>query len=93
MAKIAELSAKVDGLQVALDAEQQQVADLLAANTAAIASLEQTIAELQAIIADGGTEAERQAVSDKLDAVIADLKSTVADEDEGEEEEPSEPEA
>lgn len=72
MATIQQLSAKVDALQAALDAEQQQILD-------AIAALQQTVTELEALVADGGTEAERQAVSDKLDAVIADLQATIAD--------------
>lgn len=72
MATIQQLSAKVDELQAALDAEQQQIAD-------AIAALQQTVADLQVLVTDGGTEADRQAVSDKLDAVIADLKSTIPD--------------
>jgi|ERR1044072_8051610 tetrahydromethanopterin S-methyltransferase subunit B len=70
MATIQELSAKVDALQAALDQEQQEILD-------AIDALEQTIEDLQALVVDGGTEAERQAVSDKLDAVIADLQATV----------------
>lgn len=72
MATIQELSAKVDELQAALDAEQEQIA-------AAIAALQQTVADLQAIVAEGGTAEERQAVSDKIDAVIADLKGTIPD--------------
>lgn len=72
MATIAELSAKVDTLQTALDAEQEQIA-------AAIAALQQTVTDLNAIIAEGGTAEERQALSDKLDAVIVDLQGTVAD--------------
>lgn len=72
MATIQELSAKVDALQVALDLEQQQIAD-------AIAALQATVADLQALVVDGGTAEERQAVSDKLDAVIADLQATIPD--------------
>lgn len=72
MATIAQLSAKVDDLQSALDAEQQQIAD-------AIATLNQTVSDLQALVADGGTEADRQAVADKLDAVISDLEATIPD--------------
>ena len=74
MVTIQQLSAKVDTLQAALDAEQQQIAD-------AIAALQQTVEDLQALVVDGGTEEERQAVSDKLDAVIADLQSTIPDSD------------
>lgn len=73
MATIQELTAQVDELQVALDNEQAQVA-------AALEGLNQTIADLTALVADGGTEAERQALADKLAAIKADLEGTVADE-------------
>lgn len=69
MATIAELSAKVDELQVSLDAEQQKIAD-------AIAALKQVIADLQAIVDGAATPEAIQAVVDKVDAVKADLEST-----------------
>lgn len=72
MASIQELTAKVDALQTALDNEQAQIKD-------AIDGLTQTVTDLQAIIADGGTAEERQALADKLDAVITDLQGTIAD--------------
>lgn len=72
MATIQELSAKVDELQTKIDTEQQQVAD-------ALATLNQTVSDLQALIVDGGTQAERQAIMDKLNSAISDLESTVAD--------------
>lgn len=79
-----ELSAKVDELQAAVDAEQQEVADLLAEKETTIASLNANVAALDVIIADlqaqvvaGGTEAERQAILDKIIAVEEDVKSTV----------------
>lgn len=72
MATLAEISAKADALQTALDAEQQQIAD-------AITGLNQTITDLQALIVDGGTAAERQAVLDKLTAITSDLEDTVPD--------------
>lgn len=78
MPTIQEISAKADELQVALDIEQQQVADLLALKEAAIVSLNETIAALELLVADGGTAAERQAVLDKLDATKTDLEGTVA---------------
>lgn len=77
MPTIAELSAKVDELQTALDAEQQQVADLLAEKNTTIETLNSTITDLQAQVANGGTEADRQAVLDKLTSLKADLESTV----------------
>lgn len=78
MPTLAEISAKADELQIALDAEQQQVADLLAQKETAIAALTQANADLQLLVADGGTAEERQAVLDKLNAAKADLESTVA---------------
>lgn len=71
MATIAELSAKADELQAALDTEQQQIAD-------AIAALQTVITDLQGQLAAGGTEAERQAVLDKMNAIITDLQGTIA---------------
>lgn len=70
MATLQELETKVDELQVALDAEQQSIAE-------AIAALTQTITDLQALVADGGTVEQRQAIADKLDALKADLEGTV----------------
>lgn len=78
MATIAELNAKVDELAIALDNEQQQVADLNAQKDATIVTLNETIAALEAAQGDGGTVEERQAVLDKLNALKADLESTVA---------------
>lgn len=78
MPTLAEISAKADELQIALDAEQQQVADLLTQKETAIAALTQANADLQLLVADGGTAEERQAVLDKLNAAKADLESTVA---------------
>lgn len=81
----AELNAKADELQIALDAEQQQVADLIAAKDADAAAkqavidqLNVVVADLQAQVAAGGTEAERQAILDKLNAALTDLQATVA---------------
>lgn len=70
MATLQELSAKVDELQTALDEEQEQI-------KTAIDTLTATVDQLRADLAGGGTEAERQAVIDKIDGVITDLKGTV----------------
>jgi hypothetical protein len=76
MPTLQELSAKVDELQTALDEEQQQITDLTAQKDAAIASLETVVVDLTAQLADGGTSEERQAILDKLNLTITDLKST-----------------
>lgn len=73
----AELSAKVDELQAAVDAEQQQVTDLLASNQADKDVLNALVVDLQAQVAAGGTDAERQAILDKITAAIADIQTTV----------------
>lgn len=70
MPTIAELNAKVDELQTTLDAEQAAIA-------AKINQLNATIAELQTNINSNGTEADRQALFDKLTAISADIASTV----------------
>ena len=78
MPTLAEVKALADQLQISLDLEQQQVADLLAAKDAAIAALDLVVADLQAQLVDGGTAAERQAVLDQLNAIKSDLEATVA---------------
>lgn len=70
MATIAELTAKVNELETALNAEQEQI-------STAIAALQTTIDELNANTSGGGTAEERQALADKLDAIVTDLKSTI----------------
>lgn len=72
MASIAQLTEKVDALQTALDAEQQEIQD-------AIAALNTTVQELRDQIAnnEGGTVEERQALADKLDAIKSDLEGTI----------------
>jgi hypothetical protein len=79
MASIAELQAKVDALvQAEADREARDVAQD-AATTAQIAMLQQSIADLNAIIASGGLSPENQALLDsmatKLDAVVASLNA------------------
>ena len=70
MAKnIADLSAKADELQTALDTVQSKVQE----NTA---TLQAEIQELKDIIAAGGSGAEVDAVFEKLDATLVDLNST-----------------
>lgn len=74
---IKELEVKVDNLQIALDAEQAEIAARDAQKDAAILGLQEANAALQLLVADGGTTEERQAIADKIDAVITDLQSTV----------------
>lgn len=72
MATIADLTAKVDALETALNAEQEQIKE-------AIEGLQATIDELRANEAANGTPEERQALADKLDAIKTDLEGTIAD--------------
>lgn len=69
---IQELTAKANSLQEALDLEQSQI-------KAVHEAFEAEIAELKGMITDGGTAEERQALADKMDATLADLKATIAD--------------
>lgn len=71
---IKDLEAKVTSLQQIVDNEQLEIAALLAQKDAAILSLQEINATL---VVEGGTEAERQAIADKIDLVISDLQSTV----------------
>lgn len=70
MATLAETQALANQLQISLDIEQEQIAN-------AIAALNTIIADLQILVAEGGTAAERQAILDQLNATKTDLESTV----------------
>lgn len=70
MPTLQELSDKVDELQTALDNEQIAI-------QAAIDTLTAANVDLTAQVAAGGTEAERQAIVDKINSVIADLQATI----------------
>lgn len=74
MATLAELNTKIDELEATVNAEQEQI-------TAAISGLQTTIDELRAQLEDQDTAAIQAAI-DRLDAIKADLESTVADEEE-----------
>lgn len=78
MATLAEIQALLTETQNSLDNEQQAVADLNAQKDATIATLNQTIIDLQAIIDQGGDPVALQAVFDSLTSLKADLESTVA---------------
>lgn len=67
---VAQLTEKVDALQVALDEEQAEI-------LAKVGELETTIAELRAVIEAGSDTAALQAIGDKLDVITADLKTTI----------------
>lgn len=81
MPTLKELGEKVDTLQTALDNEQSQVAELLAAKDATNATLTQAITDLTAandlLKTSGGSDEDRQAVADKIDAAISDIQGTV----------------
>lgn len=69
----AQLNAKIDELQTALDLEQQQVADAFAARDAAIAERDAVIVEKDALIA------QRDAAIVTLNETIAALEAQLAD--------------
>ena len=79
MATIQELKDKVDTLEAAEAAREARDVAQDAATTAQIAMLQQSIADLNAIIASGGLSPENQALLDsmatKLDAVVASLNA------------------
>lgn len=77
MASLAEIKALQEQTQVSLDAEQARVAELLAEKDATIATLGTTITSLEALVAAGGTEEQRQAILDGLTTLKADLEATV----------------
>lgn len=70
---VTELSASVTSLQADLDTKQQAIAD-------AIAALEQTIADLQGQLNQGGaTAAQLQVLLDQVSAIKTNLAATDAD--------------
>ena len=77
MANLADLEAKIVDLQAAVDAEQQQVADLVAANVATVEGLTAANAALQALVDVAPTPEQLQAVVDSIEAVKADIQTTV----------------
>lgn len=78
MANIKELTDKVTELQAAVDAEQAQIAELLATNAGVVVNLTAQIAALQEQLAGAATPEAIQAVIDGLNAIKTDVEGTVA---------------
>jgi len=77
MASIEELNAAVATLKETVDAEQAQIAELLATNAAVITGLNEQIAALQTQLAGAATPEAIQAVIDGLTAIKTDVEGTV----------------
>jgi outer membrane murein-binding lipoprotein Lpp len=69
MSKIDELSAEVAKLQVSVDATQEKV-------LIAVSGLKATIASLEALLNEGASAEQIQAVIDAVKVVSADVEST-----------------
>jgi len=78
MASLQELNDKVTELQAAVDAEQAQIAELLATNASVIVDLNTQITALQEQLAGAATPEAIQAVIDGLNSIKADVEGTVA---------------
>jgi len=77
MANLTELNDAIAALQVTVDAEQAQIAELLATNAGVITGLNDQIAILTQQLADGITPEQVQASIDALNAIKADVEATV----------------
>jgi seryl-tRNA synthetase len=75
MPTLQEISAKADELQASLDAEQVAIQAAIDALNAVAADLQ---TQLDAAVAAGGTDADRQALLDKINAIKTDLEATIA---------------
>ena len=69
MSKIDELAAEVAKLQVSVDTTQEKV-------LVAVSGLKATIASLEALLAEGASAEQIQAVIDAVKVVSADVEST-----------------
>jgi len=81
MASIKDLQDKVTELQATVDAEQAQIAELLAANAGVIVDLTTQITALQEQLANAATPEAIQGVIDGLNAIKADVEATVVTEE------------
>jgi uncharacterized protein YoxC len=81
MATLAELNEKVTELQAAVDAEQQQIAELLATNAGVIVDLNAQINALKLQLEGTPSPEAIQAVIDGLDAIKKDVEGTVSTEE------------
>lgn len=77
MATLQELNDKVTELQASVDAEQAQIAALLATNAQVIVDLNAQITALQEQLAGAVTPEAIQGVIDGLNAIKADVEGTV----------------
>jgi uncharacterized coiled-coil protein SlyX len=77
MATLEDLQAKLAELQETVDAEQAQIADLVAGQTSTIAGLEAQIADLQSMLSIAPTPEQIQSVVDGLEAIKSDIAGTV----------------
>lgn len=77
MATLEELQAKLAELQETVDAEQAQIAELVAGQQSTITSLEAQIADLQAMVATAPTPEQIQSVIDGLETIKSDIAGTV----------------
>ncbi len=78
-AQVATLKTQATNLQTSLDAEQQQIADLLASNAAVVTDLNNQIAALNQQIADGATAAQLQEVTSGISETVTQLATTQSD--------------
>lgn len=74
-----EFAIKIDALQVTVDAEQADIAALLAVNAQVVSDLNDQIAVLQDQIANGATPAQLQELIDANAAIIAKIDAASAD--------------
>ena len=77
--QVSDLQTQVTELQTTVDAEQQQIADLLATNAQVVTDLNVQIATLQAQVAAGATPEQLQDVINSLTTVKDTIATTKAD--------------